>query len=47
METEIAPEAREALHRETCRRFPNPFTERVAVKVIGQFGDEVMKVFGV
>jgi adenine-specific DNA-methyltransferase len=35
----------ESLHRTESRPFPLPETGKIAVKVINDYGDEVMKVF--
>ena len=35
------------MHRDTSRPFDKPKSGRIAVKVINDYGDEVMKVFEV
>lgn len=47
LRAEIDEEAWESLHSDTSYPFPKPKSGRIAVKVINQFGDEVMKVFRV
>ncbi|ESY66204.1 MULTISPECIES: site-specific DNA-methyltransferase [Mesorhizobium] len=47
LKAEIDEEAWQTLNSDTSRSFPRPSTERIAVKVINHFGDEVLKVFGV
>lgn len=47
LKAEIDEEAWTSLNREVSRPFPKPETGRIAVKVINQFGDEVMKVFDI
>ena len=37
----------ESLYRTESRPFPRPESGKIAVKVINDYGDEVMKVFGV
>jgi adenine-specific DNA-methyltransferase len=44
---EIDEEAWASLYRTTSRRFPRPETGKIAVKVINDYGDEVLKVFDV
>ncbi|MGR7026352.1 hypothetical protein [Geodermatophilus sp. URMC 62] len=44
---EIEPDAWESLYRTTSRPFDKPDTGKIAVKVINDYGDEVMKVFEV
>lgn len=47
LKAEIDEEAWQSLYSDTSRPFDKPSTGRIAVKVINQLGDEVMKVFGV
>jgi adenine-specific DNA-methyltransferase len=47
LKAEIDEDAWATLYRDTSRPFPRPLNERIAVKVINHFGDEVMKVFRV
>lgn len=47
MKADIDVDAWESLYSTTSRPFPAPSTGRVAVKVINDYGDEVMKVFAV
>ncbi|MBO0853843.1 MAG: site-specific DNA-methyltransferase [Nocardia sp.] len=47
LKAEIDPDAWESLYRTTSRPFPRPESGRIAVKVINDYGDEVMKVFEV
>lgn len=47
LRAEIDEEAWATLHSDTSYPFPKPESGRIAVKVINQFGDEVMKVFRV
>jgi adenine-specific DNA-methyltransferase len=47
LKAEINEEAWSTLYSDTSRPFPRPETNRIAVKVINHFGDEVMKVFSV
>jgi adenine-specific DNA-methyltransferase len=47
LKADIDEEAWESLHRTISRPFPRPETGRFAVKVINDYGDEVMKVFEV
>ncbi|WP_207781385.1 site-specific DNA-methyltransferase [Novacetimonas pomaceti] len=47
LKAEIDEEAWTSLNKEVSRPFPKPETGRIAVKVINQFGDEVMKVFDI
>ena len=47
LRAEIDEEAWDTLHSDTSRPFPKPSTGRIAVKVINQLGDEVMKVYRV
>jgi adenine-specific DNA-methyltransferase len=45
LKAEIDRDAWESLRGDVSRPFPKPGTGRIAVKVINQFGDEVMKVY--
>ncbi|BBY09613.1 site-specific DNA-methyltransferase [Mycobacterium marseillense] len=45
LKSDIDAEAWTSLYQTTSRPFPEPETGRVAVKVINDYGDEVMKVF--
>ncbi len=45
LRADIDTEAWESLYRTESRPFPRPETGRIAVKVINDYGDEVMKVF--
>lgn len=47
LKADIDAEAWESLYSTTSRPFPVPGTGRIAVKVINDYGDEVMKVFEV
>jgi adenine-specific DNA-methyltransferase len=47
LKADIDPEAWESLYRTESRPFPRPETGKIAVKVINDYGDEVMKVFEV
>jgi adenine-specific DNA-methyltransferase len=47
LKADIDADAWEGLHRTTSRPFDKPETGRIAVKVINDYGDEVMKVFEV
>ncbi|MFD2093421.1 site-specific DNA-methyltransferase [Blastococcus deserti] len=47
LKAEIEPDAWESLYRTESRPFDKPETGRIAVKVINDYGDEVMKVFEV
>ena len=47
LKAEINEEAWSSLYSDTSRPFARPETNRIAVKVINHFGDEVMKVFSV
>jgi hypothetical protein len=46
-EPDIDEDAWASLHRTTSRPFDQPDTGKIAVKVINDYGDEVMKVFKV
>ena len=45
LKADIDEEAWATLNRTTSRPFPTPETGRIAVKVINDYGDEVMQVF--
>ena len=45
LKADIDSEAWETLYKTVSRPFPNPSTGKIAVKVINDYGDEVMKVF--
>ena len=47
LKAEINEEAWASLYRTESRAFPKPETGRIAVKVINDYGDEVMKIFEV
>jgi adenine-specific DNA-methyltransferase len=47
LKAEIDAEAWESLYRTESRPFPRPESGKIAVKVINDYGDEVMKVFTV
>ncbi len=47
LKAEIEPDAWESLYRTKSRPFDKPETGKIAVKVINDYGDEVMKVFQV
>lgn len=47
LKAEIDAEAWESLYRTESRPFPRPESGQIAVKVINDYGDEVMKVFDV
>ncbi len=47
LKAEIDEEAWASLYRTESRAFPKPETGRIAVKVINDYGDEVMKIFEV
>ncbi len=47
LKAEIDPDAWASLNSTVSRPFPAPSTGRIAVKVINDYGDEVMKVFEV
>lgn len=47
LKAEIDPDAWESLYSETSQPFNRPSTGRIAVKVINDYGDEVMKVIEV
>jgi adenine-specific DNA-methyltransferase len=47
LKTEINEDAWASLYATESRSFPRPDTGKIAVKVINDYGDEVMKVFPV
>ena len=47
LKAEINEEAWATLHSDTSRHFDKPKSGRIAVKVINNLGDEVLKVFRV
>jgi adenine-specific DNA-methyltransferase len=47
LSADIDEDAWESLHQTESRPFPRPDTSKIAVKVINDYGDEVMKVFAV
>lgn len=47
LKTDIDADAWESLYQTVSRPFPKPSTGKIAVKVINDYGDEVMKVFEV
>jgi adenine-specific DNA-methyltransferase len=47
LKADIQPDAWESLYSTESRTFPRPDTGKIAVKVINDYGDEVMKVFTV
>lgn len=47
LKTEITEEAWNSLYRTESRPFPRPDTGKIAVKIINEYGDEVMKVYKV
>ena len=47
LKADIDEDAWESLYRTESRPFPRPETGKIAVKVINDYGDEVMKVFDV
>jgi adenine-specific DNA-methyltransferase len=47
LKADIDEEAWASLYRTVSRPFPRPESGRIAVKVINDYGDEVMKVFDV
>lgn len=47
LKADIDPDAWASLNGTTSRPFPKPATGKIAVKVINDYGDEVMKVFEV
>jgi adenine-specific DNA-methyltransferase len=47
LKAEIDEEAWASLYRTTSRPFPRPESGKIAVKVINDYGDEVMKIFDV
>ncbi|GAA2375028.1 DNA methyltransferase [Dactylosporangium salmoneum] len=47
LKADIDPDAWDSLYQTVSRPFPKPKTGKIAVKVINDYGDEVMKVFEV
>ena len=47
LRADIDADAWDSLYHTTSRPFPKPVTGKIAVKVINDYGDEVMKVFRV
>lgn len=47
LKSEIDEDAWPSLNRTGLRAFPLPETGKIAVKVLNDYGDEVVKVFGV
>ena len=47
LRAEVNPEAWEALYKEESEAFERPASGKIAVKVINDYGDEVLKVFEV
>jgi adenine-specific DNA-methyltransferase len=47
LKADIDEDAWESLYRTESRPFPRPDTGKIAVKVINDYGDEVMKIFAV
>ena len=47
LKADINEDAWETLYQTTSRPFPRPNTGKIAVKVINDYGDEVLKVFEV
>lgn len=47
LKADIDEDAWQSLYRTRLRPFPRPDTGKIAVKVINDYGDEVMKVFTV
>jgi adenine-specific DNA-methyltransferase len=47
LKADIDEDAWASLHRTESRPFPHPDTGKIAVKVINDYGDEVMKIFAV
>jgi adenine-specific DNA-methyltransferase len=47
LKADIDPDAWDSLYRTQSRPFPRPASGRIAVKVINDYGDEVMKVYDV
>lgn len=45
LKAEIDPDAWDTLYTTTSRPFPKPDTDKIAVKIINHYGDEVLKVF--
>ena len=47
LKADIDEDAWETMYQTVSRPFPAPYTGKIAVKVINDYGDEVMKVFEV
>ena len=47
LRADIDLDAWESLYQTVSRPFPKPETGKIAIKVINDYGDEVMKVFRV
>jgi adenine-specific DNA-methyltransferase len=47
LRTDVDEEAWATLNRTKSRPFPHPETGKIAVKVINDYGDEVLKVFDI
>jgi adenine-specific DNA-methyltransferase len=47
LKADIDADAWDSLYKTTSRPFPKPSTGKIAIKVINDYGDEVMKVFAV
>jgi adenine-specific DNA-methyltransferase len=45
LKADIAEEAWASLYSTISRPFPRPSTGKIAIKVINDYGDEVMQVF--
>ena len=47
LKADIDEDAWATLYQTTSRPFPTPTTGKIAVKVINDYGDEVVKIYGV
>jgi adenine-specific DNA-methyltransferase len=47
LKTDVDEDAWDSLYRTESRPFPRPESGKIAVKIINDYGDEVMKVFNV
>jgi adenine-specific DNA-methyltransferase len=47
LKSEVDAESWDTLYRTSSRSFVKPATGKIAVKVINDYGDEVMKVFDI
>ncbi len=47
LRADISEEAWESVNSTVSRPFPRPSKDKIAIKVINHYGDEVMKVVGV